>query len=103
MLVQFRYLSLAGCHKILLPRKNIFYFALTYSNTRVPADADEVSLYKSRIDRWEVPTSSNMDAHVPAAVLKHWYRELCDPLIPHSLYNDCVEFEGDIEKAKSIV
>lgn len=43
-----------------------------------------------------------LDAHAPASLLKLWYRELYDPLIPDELYEDCVNTE-DPEKAKSIV
>lgn len=31
-----------------------------------------------------------LDAHAPASLLKLWYRELYDPLIPDDLYEDCV-------------
>ncbi|XP_055585315.1 uncharacterized protein LOC129738155 [Uranotaenia lowii] len=67
---------------------------------RVPADVDEVSLLKNRIDRWEFPENKGtMDAHAPASLLKLWYRELYDPLIPDELYDECVATEDPVEVA----
>ena len=57
---------------------------------RIPADYDEVTSVKSRYDQWEPGQCS--DAHVPAALLKQWLRELYIPLIPgthqSSIIND---------------
>ncbi|XP_055376859.1 uncharacterized protein LOC129609037 [Condylostylus longicornis] len=70
---------------------------------RVPADIDEVNNLKSRLDRWEVPEhKSTMDAHAPASLLKLWYRELYDPLIPDALYNECVQTEDPVEADRII-
>ncbi|XP_058457661.1 hornerin-like isoform X3 [Malaya genurostris] len=67
---------------------------------RVPADVDEVNLLKNRLDRWEFPENKGMmDAHAPASLLKLWYRELYDPLIPDELYEDCVATEDPVEAA----
>ena len=59
------------------------------SALRVPADAEEVLNMKLRTDQWEVPDSS--DCHVPASLLKQWYRELWEPLIPDRLYASCID------------
>ncbi|XP_053698204.1 uncharacterized protein LOC128745208 [Sabethes cyaneus] len=67
---------------------------------RVPADVDEVNLLKCRLDRWEFPENKGtMDAHAPASLLKLWYRELYDPLIPDELYDECVATEDPVEAA----
>jgi hypothetical protein len=55
---------------------------------RVSADVDEVNRLKGQMDRWEFSEPS--DAHVPANLLKLWLRELYEPLIPDSLYPECV-------------
>lgn len=69
---------------------------------RVPADLDEITTVKKRLDQWEIPDIPSMDAHTPACVLKLWYRELYDPLIPDDLYEDCIQAE-DPGRAASIV
>lgn len=58
---------------------------------RVSADVDEVNALKAKIDNWELPDASTLtDAHAPASLLKLWYRELYEPLIPDALYAACV-------------
>nr|XP_024218134.1 uncharacterized protein LOC106688174 isoform X6 [Halyomorpha halys] len=69
---------------------------------RVSADVDEVSGLKQQLDRWERPTEYT-DAHTPASLLKLWYRELYEPLIPDSLYEDCISCSDDPSMAGAIV
>ncbi|KAI8994102.1 hypothetical protein BD414DRAFT_481426 [Trametes punicea] len=57
---------------------------------RVPGDGDLVSDLKLRIDRGYYSLDGVDDPHVLASVLKLWLRELCDPLVPDELYNDCI-------------
>ena len=63
---------------------SMFFAALNGLGTegifRIPADFDEVMSVKCRFDQWEMGVCS--DAHVPAALLKQWLRELYIPLIP---------------------
>ena len=67
-----------------LPIAIIYLSALNGLSTegifRIPADFDEVTSAKTRYDQWEPAGCS--DAHVPAALLKQWLRELYIPLIP---------------------
>ena len=53
------------------------------------------------MDQWEVCPVS--DAHVPASLLKLWYRELYESLIPDELYQECVQYCADPERAVAIV
>ncbi|GBO00301.1 Rho GTPase-activating protein 39, partial [Araneus ventricosus] len=68
---------------------------------RVPGDIDEVNAMKLQIDQWEVPECN--DPHVPASLLKLWYRELYEPLIPSEFYEECIQNCLDPEGAVAIV
>lgn len=69
---------------------------------RIPGDIDEVNMLKVRCDRWIPPSAlyatvpgaagsaGARDPHVPASLLKLWYRELADPLIPMAFYDQCL-------------
>ncbi|XP_069674699.1 uncharacterized protein RhoGAP93B isoform X2 [Periplaneta americana] len=69
---------------------------------RVSADVDEVNSLKNRIDHWELPNDIT-DAHAPASLLKLWYRELYEPLIPDSMYAECVNHHADPEMSVALV
>ena len=69
---------------------------------RVSGDIDEVNVLKSRCERWIEPTGCS-DAHSPASLLKLWFRELHEPLIPDRLYNKCIECCQDAESCISLV
>ncbi|XP_065112555.1 rho GTPase-activating protein 39 isoform X1 [Paramisgurnus dabryanus] len=56
---------------------------------RVPGDIDEVNALKLQVDQWKVPPGLE-DPHIPASLLKLWYRELEEPVIPHEFYEQCV-------------
>lgn len=70
---------------------------LTEGIFRVSADADEVSALKACLDRFEdsAMLAASQDAHAPASLLKLWVRELYEPLIPDSLYTECVSMRHD--------
>uniref|UniRef100_A0A915IEG4 Rho GTPase-activating protein 39 n=1 Tax=Romanomermis culicivorax TaxID=13658 RepID=A0A915IEG4_ROMCU len=64
---------------------------------RVPGDIDEVNNLKVRMDRWLEPPVN--DPHVPASLLKLWYRELADPLVPNNFYQNCLDAAENSEQA----
>lgn len=69
---------------------------------RIPADHDEVSSVKCRYDQWELGPCS--DAHVPAALLKLWLRELYVPLIPDdTLYAEAIMVGEDAAAAVAVI
>jgi hypothetical protein len=37
------------------------------------------------------PVGNQNGPHVPASALKLWFRELTDPVIPQSLYDQCID------------
>ena len=61
-------------------------------------------MLKLHLDRWEMPSpGSTNDPHVPSSLLKLWYRELFEPLIPQRFYDDCVLHYATPEKALAVV
>ncbi|KAI0983541.1 hypothetical protein GJ496_002581 [Pomphorhynchus laevis] len=57
---------------------------------RIPGDVDKVNCLKAKCNQWTIPIQQIVEPHVPASLLKLWYRELADPLIPDWLYADCI-------------
>ncbi|KAI0356324.1 hypothetical protein OH77DRAFT_253772 [Trametes cingulata] len=70
---------------------------------RVPGDGDLVSDLKLRIDKGYYSLEGVDDPHVLASLLKLWLRELCDPLVPDELYNDCITCAHKPEECVQIV
>lgn len=62
---------------------------------RVPGDNDSVSELKLRIDRGYYTLDAVDDPHVLASLMKLWLRELCDPLVPSEMYNECIQHSRD--------
>jgi hypothetical protein len=56
---------------------------------RISAVKDDLDGLKKQIDSgdYDIKTPS---PHIPAGMLKQWMRELAEPLIPTSLYNDAI-------------
>ena len=69
---------------------------------RVPADMDEVNALKVRFDHWEMPTELS-DPHLLASLLKLWYRELYEPIIPPDYYDRCMQYCDNSEEAVRII
>ncbi|XP_055504948.1 rho GTPase-activating protein 39 isoform X3 [Leucoraja erinacea] len=69
---------------------------------RVPGDIDEVNALKLQVDQWVIPQGLT-DPHVPASLLKLWYRELEDPLIPHEFYEQSITHYENPEAAIAVV
>ncbi|KAF7375938.1 Rho gtpase-activating protein 39 isoform 2 [Mycena sanguinolenta] len=57
---------------------------------RVPGDGDSISDLKLRIDKGYYTLDGVDDPHVLASLMKLWLRELCDPLVPDEMYNECI-------------
>ncbi|KIK68921.1 hypothetical protein GYMLUDRAFT_236804 [Collybiopsis luxurians FD-317 M1] len=70
---------------------------------RVPGDGDSVSELKLRIDRGYYNLEGVDDPNVLASLLKLWLRELCEPLVPEEMYNECVANSKDPEACVHIV
>ncbi|KAJ7124972.1 hypothetical protein C8R44DRAFT_914333 [Mycena epipterygia] len=70
---------------------------------RVPGDGDSVSELKLRIDKGYYTLDGVDDPHVLASLMKLWLRELCDPLIPEEMYNECITNSKDPTACVQIV
>lgn len=70
---------------------------------RIPGDSDSVSELKLRIDKGYYTLDGFDDPTVLASLLKLWLRELCDPLVPDEMYNDCITNSKDPEACVQIV
>ncbi|WWC72523.1 uncharacterized protein I206_106485 [Kwoniella pini CBS 10737] len=66
---------------------------------RVPGDADSINELKSRMDRGHYQLKGINDPHVASSLFKLWLRELEDPIIPFSLYNDALQASKSIENS----
>ena len=62
---------------------------------RVPADLDEVNSVKCRFDQWEMVVCN--DCHTAASLLKLWFRELYEPLVPDDFYEESITLSTRIE------
>ncbi|CAJ1051348.1 rho GTPase-activating protein 39 isoform X2 [Xyrichtys novacula] len=69
---------------------------------RVPGDIDEVNALKLQVDQWRIPENLS-DPNVPASLMKLWYRELEEPLIPMNFYRQCVNNCDDPVAAIAVV
>ncbi|XP_041944569.1 rho GTPase-activating protein 39 isoform X1 [Alosa sapidissima] len=69
---------------------------------RVPGDIDEVNALKLQVDQWRIPENLS-DPNVPASLMKLWYRELEEPLIPMDFYKQCVSHCDDPVAAIGVV
>ena len=87
---------------------------VTTSNifSRVPGDIDEVNAMKVDCDLWHSPSSYNqssspdgtsLEPHVATSLLKLWYRELYEALIPPPFYDRCVNAHNNEREAISII
>lgn len=74
----------------------------------MPGDIDEVNGMKVNCDQWKPPSlycedSGSSEPHVATSLLKLWYRELYEALIPPQFYDRCVASHNDEVKALAII
>ena len=73
---------------------------------RVPGDSDIVTALKAQCDNWVEPPVDDdtvSDPNIIASLLKLWYRELHEPLIPRQYYGRCVDAYSSADDAVKIV
>uniref|UniRef100_A0A8C8SHX4 Rho GTPase activating protein 39 n=1 Tax=Pelusios castaneus TaxID=367368 RepID=A0A8C8SHX4_9SAUR len=69
---------------------------------RVPGDIDEVNALKLQVDQWRIPKNLS-DPNIPASLLKLWYRELEEPVIPQQFYRECISSYDNPSAAVAVV
>ncbi|KAJ3129235.1 hypothetical protein HK100_008764 [Physocladia obscura] len=57
----------------------------------VPDDSDLIKVLRERLERGKYDMGTITSPHVPAALLKLWFHELAEPLVPVNLYENCLE------------
>ena len=70
---------------------------------RVPGDIDEVNTIKVACDQWHTPSVTLPEPHTAASLLKLWFRELAEPVIPHSMYLTAVTHCDDVTACLDLV
>ncbi|EFA74955.1 RhoGAP domain-containing protein [Heterostelium album PN500] len=70
---------------------------------RVPGIVSSIKEYRLQIDRANFDLSAIDDVRTPAALFKQWLRDIPEPIIPLSLYQNCIENPaGSMELVKRI-
>ncbi|XP_015263716.1 PREDICTED: rho GTPase-activating protein 39-like [Gekko japonicus] len=69
---------------------------------RIPGDIDEVNALKLQVDQWKIPDDLS-DPNIPASLLKLWYRELEEPVIPQQYYKECISNYENPDAAVAVV
>ncbi|XP_035749250.1 rho GTPase-activating protein 39-like [Egretta garzetta] len=69
---------------------------------RIPGDIDEVNALKLQVDQWRIPSGLS-DPNIPASLLKLWYRELEEPVIPQQFYKECINNYENPDAAVAVV
>ena len=69
---------------------------------RIPGDSDAVNALKLQCDSWMTPLNCT-DPCVAASLLKLWYRELYEPLVPYDFYDRCIANHDNVDCALNIV
>lgn len=70
---------------------------------RVPGFIDEVQLLRTRIEKGQYSLEGISDPSTPASLFKLWFRELAEPVIPHSFYERCLMVGSDVDEAIRIL
>ena len=68
----------------------------------MPGDSDAVNALKLQCDSWSLQLNCT-EPCVAASLLKLWYRELSEPLVPFDFYDDCVANHDNVDAALHIV
>ena len=54
-------------------------------------------------DQWKLPQAASTDPYLLASLLKLWFRELCEPVIPRNMYSTAVTHCQDVDACVALV
>lgn len=64
-------------------------------------DNSEINTALVQLENWVKPTLK--DPHVPAALLKMWFRQLPTPIIPDNMYLKCLKASDNSQQCCNII
>ena len=70
---------------------------------RISAKLDEVYEMKVLLEKGSSSLAASQNPHVPACVLKMWFLELKEPIIPMSLYNRFIANDNNLEELSELI
>ena len=69
---------------------------------RIAADKGEVRKLQRKFEKGQFTVLSD-DPNVPADLLKHWLRDLAEPLIPTTMYEECLATSKHPDKCVALM
>ncbi|KAI8872539.1 hypothetical protein GQ42DRAFT_161225 [Ramicandelaber brevisporus] len=70
---------------------------------RIPGDVSLVTALRTRIDEGKYDLAGVKDPNVPASLLKAWFREMAEPLIPTEWYNDSISLAANSKHVVTVI
>ncbi|KAG0007853.1 hypothetical protein BGZ80_004153, partial [Entomortierella chlamydospora] len=70
---------------------------------RISGDLGAVAELRARIELGNYDISGITDPHVPCSLLRLWIRDLPEPIIPYSMYQQCIQGAQDKDAVARIV
>lgn len=70
---------------------------------RIPGDAEAIGSAKLILDRGQFNEVEFRDPSVPASLLKMWFRELEEPLIPYEYYEACLAQSNNWDQLSKVL
>ncbi|NXC18984.1 RHG39 protein, partial [Corythaeola cristata] len=77
-------------------------FFKTFFGSRVFKSVPEAMFLRLQVDQWRIPSGLS-DPNIPASLLKLWYRELEEPVIPQQFYKECISNYENPDAAVAVV
>lgn len=69
---------------------------------RIPGDQSQMNALREQLEQGNYEITEN-DPHVIASILKQWFRDLTEPVIPHSLTLEALKAADSVSEATAFV